>query len=365
MADRLRPLHLFVSQEDEHFFIDISCDPQEQDPSRPIPISHRIGLSNLSRLHLQDTLSRALALRTPFIVAKKLTSESTTSKLRSPTSARFVRSSPSQGTFWKESLLTAVRDLGCPYTIESSVQLSPNLFVDQRFLIGIDLRSPTSPAFCQLVDLLKHLSFPRSFYHNFLPILSNSDWLHIGFALNDDWPTYKLYCENFQHTSIADPYTRHYAWKYSPLSRQGHDSFYLYYPNFSNTRVISHVSSLVTRELSWNSPLMDHIFSQILLILNLSDLKSSSFDLELLEVSESSSCRHSIDLNFYESKLVISRIYSHLLAIAQYMSLDIPSFHAFIQPILQTNLGHISFGIDRRRQPFFTLYYGATEYPKL
>lgn len=365
MTERFRPQHIFVSRENNSLFIDLSSDAHDKDSSQPISISHRIALSGLSLLHLQHALSHALSHRTSFHIAQRLSRESKASTSRHSATI-LPANSPDipHRSFWKDHLLSSIKNLGCPYTFEASLQLRPNHFLSDRFLIGIDLRSSLSPSPRQILEFIQCIDFPKQAFYNLLPILSSSDWLHIGYAETTRGPWLKIYCESFQASVDSSSYIRHFAWKYSPLLSQIHESTYTCYPNLTHSQILSRISSFITTDPSSRASKIFDILSQIRLILNLPIFSHSSFDLDFLDVCEShSSHRRSIDLNFYDLSLSISDISPFVFAIAQHLSINIPNICDFLTPILDSRLGHLSFGIDRDNLPFFTIYHGASEHP--
>lgn len=350
--DRIQPRHLFVAHEAEQTIIELASDSPESEDSRQVNISHRLSLSALGRLHLFHALSDVLSQRASLAMTKVIRSRTRAS--RRPQLQDPVHPVCS----WQELLLASIESLGCPFTIEQSIQFQQSTIQARRFLVGIDLQAEAAPSLDQLLELLQRLRFPTSSQTSFQLSMAHADWIHFGYEYHDGAPIYKVYCE-FIPSRPAARYARHHAWKYAPGQNEASYSIYECITGLDRQQLCPQISTFL--DLDSDQPglaVLRHLLAHLASMISDTSLPPDC-DLEYLEVQEINSCRRSVDLNLYEAKLPLAAVQSRLLAIAALFAIDLGRLNALIESGANDHLGHVSFGLNRHNSPFFTFYFGA------
>jgi hypothetical protein len=77
-----------------------------------------------------------------------------------------------------------------------------------------------------------------------------------------------------------------------------------------------------------------------------------------LEVTEEDNPRTSFDVNLYRSDMRMKLFYPLLLEMCGHYDIAAEQFQAVFESARDKTLGHISGGVDRKGNDFFTVYYG-------
>jgi hypothetical protein len=94
-------------------------------------------------------------------------------------------------------------------------------------------------------------------------------------------------------------------------------------------------------------------------IVQLTDGKCADRSLVYLEVAEDNSSRRSFDINVYGANLLIRDIQTELLRLRQHYDVDSDAFRRLMDLASDKRFGHLSGGVNRHGEDFFTFYYEA------
>jgi hypothetical protein len=344
---------------DGHLLLELLEDEEQSDRSDPMLTSHRLLLDAKARVHLLASLKEALSephlLKVPRRVLRDQPPTFSSPDNRSQLSAN------SSSTVDLETRFTeTLRGLEKPFQFERSIQYQRNRIKAGRMLAGYDLTLQSSLNKQSILQLLHQLCFPADRRDEFEAMLPSSHYLHLGFEPYLDSALYKVYLES-DCDADSDLPIRYRAWKYLPFERKCFTTIYtrllVSSPSQLSQLLLAHFSRF-SRDVSIEPDLGE-------LLQSLSAITERCFDIrdddsfELLYATEDQSVRQSFDLNVYGSGLTVGTILEDLLLMCNALGLDRQRCLLSLQHCLSLSLGHISFGYHRKKEPFFTLYYGA------
>ena len=93
-------------------------------------------------------------------------------------------------------------------------------------------------------------------------------------------------------------------------------------------------------------------------IIEMAALRVAPENILYLEVTEEDNPRRSFDVNVYRADMRMQLFYPLFLEMCGHYDISVEEFQAVFKPSRDKTLGHISGGIDREGNDFFTVYYG-------
>lgn len=251
-----------------------------------------------------------------------------------------------------------VQSLGIPCGYERSFKMQKEQLLANRYLLGIETSDINT---AQWNKLFHQLNMPANFIADFRAGLADANLALLGFeAQANGSSVLKLYLEYWdllraRQLETPDNHTPHllhlgFKWQYDDPCRQ-QVTHYHCLPGLSaetiSNRIRRHYAKL-TQPASLKPSLS---------ILNIATERAPQASFLYIEVSEKGNARQSFDLNLYPAGLSISDIIPSITQVASKMKLDPLQFERLI-PVIENKLfGHISAGVGRDEQEYFTVYY--------
>lgn len=340
--------------------LDLLGPPLESTPQDQSPPEYRLVLDSEARRHLLAALAEALTQ--PYL--PKLSKRHARDRIDAspqPFSAVPATTTSSRALALEAEFSQALRTLDRPFKFERSIQFRSQGINSGRMLAGFDLASPSPLPKESALNLLQRLHFPAQYLEAVLEYLPASHYLHLGFEPYQGAALFKVYLESEADAQSIPP-IRHRAWKYVPLTDQCFTSTYAALPVVSASQlsqlVLKHFQSL-SADASLSAdlmPLLEVVGSIIERCVSVENVE----DIDLLYATENQSPRQSFDLNLYAANHTVGTVVDELLRLCELLGLDHQRCRLSLQHCLAQPLGHLSFGFHRHREPFFTLYYGAS-----
>jgi tryptophan halogenase len=343
-----------------HLLVELLEETEQPTETNLVVVSHRFLLDAKARLHLLTSLKEVLSQpylpnrpRSMLSIQPAAFQQPNISSNSSPTSGGSV----DLATRFTDTL----RGLEKPFAFERSIQYQRNQIRAGRLLAGYDLSLPSSLKKQAILELLQQLCFPTDQLDEVEDMLPYSHYLHLGFEPYDDSALYKVYlesdCEGHPGNSI-----RYRAWKFMPFTQQCYITTYTRLP-FSSPAQLSQLLITHFRHRSRNASFDTDLKGMIQPFVRIAEQCSGDGeykDIELLYATEGQSLRQSFDMNIYASGLKVEDMLKDILSMCKILDLDRQRCLLSLRNCLALPLGHVSLGYNRKNDPFFTLYYGAS-----
>jgi tryptophan halogenase len=343
-----------------HLLVELLEETEQSTETNQVVETHRFLLDAKARLHLMASLKEVLSQPyLPNSTRSMRHGQPAVFQLPNTTSA----SSPTSGA--SVDLATrftdTLRGLEKPFAFERSIQYQRNQIRAGRLLAGYDLSCPSSLKKQAILELLQQLWFPTDQLDDFEDMLPYSHFLHLGFEPYDDSALYKVYLES---ECKGDPGNRirYRAWKFMPFTQQCYITTYTRLP-FSSPVQLSQLLFTHFRHVSGNGSFDTDLMGMIQPFVTIAEQCSGDGeykDIELLHATEDQSLRQSFDMNIYHSDLKVEDMLEDILSMCKILGLDRQRCLLSLRNCLALPLGHVSLGCNRKSDPFFTLYYGAS-----
>lgn len=247
---------------------------------------------------------------------------------------------------------------GVAYGYEASCKLCPEYIIDDRYLVTVGKES------CIEKGILKNLQensddknaeIINAWLERHLPL---ADVVHFGFegAVN---PEFKVYLESTDKFSNALQFkpdsqvTVFQSLKWSSAT-PAVESQYVCCPEQTESALKNTIS-----ECYVDADPEAEFLAQKILAKALKSLPAEQ--LLMLEVIEPSSLRKSFDLNLYDLDQKLGDWADLISVIWHYQNIGLDQLNEFLKAKSNKVLGHISAGVNRNNEVFFTLYYGVEE----
>ena len=260
---------------------------------------------------------------------------------------------------WSDKLRNGLDSLGYPLFEERSIRFTPGQFEANRFLLGLERRQLLANDIKSIRDLLCSLELPENYVDDFVSLLPNFDWLHFGFESGHNGILIKAYLE-YDKKDASEPYVRHHAWKWSPITKRPIQSTYWCHPRIDLTQIKERMKLSMRPVVtgSWMQS-AQHCLEFCSGSLDLLNHHSDDEDIVYLEVDEATTLRHSFDVAFYGSGLRVCDVDADLRRLCVDLKLDMKRVDLLVEQVRGYELGHIASGLHNDGQPFCTIYFGA------
>ncbi|MFA6810027.1 MAG: hypothetical protein WCR47_03110 [Desulfoplanes sp.] len=257
-----------------------------------------------------------------------------------------------------ERLLLSVHDLGLEYGFEPSVKLASGKFLENRFVVGIKKQKDTRIFPSGVRNICQNLQMPAAFYRSFTGDMRHARTLFFGFERKDKNATCKAYSEFGSAISARTPPSPPVLWykgyKWNP-SDNAHHAISLYYctPLVPAREIIRRIPEFYGEQCTIPCRATQAIIALA------SSKGLAPWDIIFLNVEEKDTSRTSFDVNLYEAELTIHDAWPMIRQVFQYYGIGEALARGFYNRCGSKTLGHISGGINRDGQSFFTVYFGA------
>ncbi len=235
-----------------------------------------------------------------------------------------------------------------PCVYERSVKFLPGRILANRYMIAFACNQLSE---VEIADACWQLSANRSVCESIVTQSSSAHLLLLGFEDDGQLGHFKIYLElmgcPISTDAVEHAQLKHVGYKWCADSPEiARLAKYYWYPEIVTSRQI-------TERIAgkWPAMLDSCILSTIL------ELNPAQGNVDYIESEEPPSARDAFDLNVYRLSLQISSLREACAQCANRLSIDSTTFDAWYALAHDKQLGHLSAGIDRRGEPFVTLYY--------
>jgi hypothetical protein len=265
-------------------------------------------------------------------------------------------------------IVDLVSDLGVRFGVEWSFKMFAKTILSNRLLAGINKQTIKTDPDGKLIALCRKMEIPGPFLEIIRKEIPFADFVHFGFEETQNGGIYKVYLEfkGMCEGELKAESATHkrlllfLGLKWDPL----------YPEKMAITEYIWHPASSETEIKELMSGIFAGAVPEIPVdtaagVLSMAAARMPVKDMYLLEVSEPGNPRKSFDLNVYPAGIPLQALDSFFSRVCRHYEIDPAEFQAFLSPVKDTILDHITGGIDRHGGDFLTFYYGAREGSRL
>lgn len=253
-------------------------------------------------------------------------------------------------------LLLAKR--GLPFRMEYSFKMTAKSLLNRRYLIGIE---KSDISIIEMEEICEQMEMPSGYWKAFTEKTADANMFFLGYEENQSRRTHKAYLEFWKKVieTVRDtplktePLPLHIGFKWDPADpKKRAISTYFCHPLLPVPGILKRIAALYDGNDDKNaSRIIRKLVAQAADRIDLDD----SFI--YVEVSEEESSRQSFDLNLYKAGMRVEDIRSSLSELFRHYAIEFHRWERFVDSIGDSLLGHISGGIGRNGQAFFTVYY--------
>ena len=246
-------------------------------------------------------------------------------------------------------------DVACGY--ERSFKMLRNTLLANRYMLGVNTEDLTRQ---QLLEICRQIEMPNDHLDSIAAHLSDANLIFLGFEHSADSCIYKVYLEFWEklkrdllsRRNQQEPALLHlgYKWDTNDSLRRA-ITRYLLHPLLSVREILSRIAEIYATSDDRTS------FAAAEEIIALAASRGGDVSLRYMEVEKGNSPRVSFDVNLYGAALRMSQIHNALARMRSYFSISSEEFRRLNGLVGNKLLGHISGGIDRNGESFFTVYY--------
>ena len=253
-------------------------------------------------------------------------------------------------------LVKLVDGLHASYGFERSFRICPGRLQGRRFLLSVHKNALGDQAQAKLLAICRQLTMPADFQQSVGEHLAEANIIHLGFEGHGDRCVYKVYLERGVEADAGTPQLLHLAFKWDPAdAARKFVTKYVWFPGLTREQISARLADIFA------SPTGEHRES-LDIILGLLDVACRKIDASkilYLEATEDGTPRRSFDINLYRAGLQLADLYPLLARMCRRCSIPYEEFHALYEPAKARTFGHISGGIHREGEEFFSVYYGV------
>ncbi len=247
-------------------------------------------------------------------------------------------------------------DVSCGY--ERSFKLCKDTILANRYLLGINTADVTTK---KLLDACRTLDMPGDLVQEFHAGLPDANLVFLGFEADArGGALYKVYLEYWDQLreklrsdpTYKEPHVLHkgFKWQYD-CPKKNLVSWYQCLPGLTTDEILQCIQS---RYSEVSDPVC---LDSVGRIVALAHDRVPDKRLLYVEVSEAGNSRKSFDLNLYPTGLKITEIAKPISDAAARLDVPKDMFARLMSIVPHKLLGHISAGIGRDGQEYFTIYY--------
>lgn len=253
-----------------------------------------------------------------------------------------------------------IQGLGVEVGFERSFKMSRQTLLDRRFLMTLNRNALGPDAQESLYRLCMEMGMPDQFRDTYAGKLSQAGYCHFGFEEGTTSTLYKAYLEFWSdweqeitsRPERSEPFLLHLAFKWD-ASDPGRRALtrYICHPRLTVGNIIHRISEIYGSTEGMASGTARSI-------IEMAASRVVAEDILYLEVTEEGNTRRSFDVNLYRSGMRMKLFYPLFLEMCEHYDIAAEQFQAVFDSSSDKILGHISGGIDREGNEFFTVYYG-------
>jgi len=250
-----------------------------------------------------------------------------------------------------------VEQWGVPCGYERSFKMLPGRLWANRYLLGVAAGEVTTD---QWLDACRRLGMPEVYVNSFAARLADANLVFLGFEDHEASCTYKVYLEFWEKVKEEvrrqpppqAPLLLHLGFKWDANdSRRKAVSEYRCFPLLDKREIRKRIADIyAVQPPSTCGRIVDEL-------VELAATRCVDGALKYVEVHEEDSRRVSFDLNLYAAQLCLQEIWPWLSTIRQHYAIPAEHFARLYDLVGDKLLGHLSSGIGRQGEDFFTVYY--------
>jgi hypothetical protein len=251
-----------------------------------------------------------------------------------------------------------IESLGIPCGYERSFKLCRRSILANRYILGMQAADATAN---QWMDAFRQLRMPESLQVEFFDGLPDANMVFFGFEDGEQSGSfYKVYLEYWdrlreklvQDSGFREPNLLHKGFKWQIQAPDKHlITWYRCLPNLGMNEIRQHIEDIFL-DLQ-DSPSLPGIRE----IIKAARQRQPGNSFLFVEISEPGNPRKSFDLNLYPAGLRVGQIAGPIRNVATAMDVPLDKLDRLMPMIQNKFFGHISGGISRTGEEYFTVYY--------
>ena len=250
-----------------------------------------------------------------------------------------------------------IESLGIPCGYERSFKLSYQRLLANRYILGFDKNDVTRE---QLMDACRQLKMPNRLLEEFLDGLPVANTVFFGFEDNEPGSIYKIYLEYWDQLKqkltagslSREPHLLHKGFKWHiDAPENNRITLYQCLPGIEIDEIRQRIENIYRDLLDAKS------LNAIREIIAVSRRRRREKQYIFVEVSESGNPRKSFDLNLYPAGMRVGHIADRVTNAAGAFEVPSDKLQRLMPMIRNKFFGHISGGISRTGEEYFTIYY--------
>jgi hypothetical protein len=258
-----------------------------------------------------------------------------------------------------DHLLEAAQALGLPYGQELSFKLRPGELLDDRLLLGWQVRDFPVTHF---IDWLRQTQgLPQPAADALRERASAANTVGLSVEAGEGQVLFKAYLEFWEPirarmqagTLGPAPELLHYGIKWQAGTETYAQAEYHLHPQWTAYAIVQRIQTL--------HPPGRHslALSTANALVQRGSARAPRAPMLYLEAQEAGSARHSCDINLYQTGLQLKEAAGLLRQLGQSLAVPAAALDALLHTHAELPLGHVAAGIDRHGQEFLSIYLGV------
>lgn len=262
-----------------------------------------------------------------------------------------------------DHLQAVVRTIGAPHGRERSIKLRNRSVLANRFLLTVARQDIGVDTTERVLAACRSVHMPEPFLHAVAAHVTPANMIHFGYEEESAGRAYyKVYLERgeqFAHAMasrppVTDPLVLYHAFKWNSADPgERVTARYICHPRLEQAALLQRVAAVYAGQAG-RAPW--HLLCEIVAA---AGRRVPDRDLLYLDVTEDGTNRKSFDVNFYRARLRIGDVLPFVAPLSAHFELGEDVLSAALGELVDSRLGHIAGGVDRRGRDFLTIYYGA------
>lgn len=258
-----------------------------------------------------------------------------------------------------DHLLKAAQALGLPYGQELSFKLRPGELLDDRLLLGWQVRDfPVT----QFIDwLLQTQGLPQRAADTLRERAAAANTVGLSVEAGEGRVLFKAYLEFWEPirarmqagTLGPDPALLHYGIKWQAGTANYAQAEYHLHPQWTAYAIVQRIQAL---QASGRPSLA---LGTANALVQRGSARAPRAPMLYLEAQEAGSARHSCDINLYQTGLRLEDGAGLLRELGRSLAVPAAPLDALLHMHARLPLGHVAAGLDRHGQEFLSIYLGV------
>jgi hypothetical protein len=256
-------------------------------------------------------------------------------------------------------LLQRALALGLPFGQELSFKLRPGQLLDDRLLLGWQVRDFPVAHFIDWLQQTQDLPQPAADALRERASVANTVGLSV--EAGESRVLFKAYLEFWEPIRASmqagtlgpEPALLHYGIKWQAGTQTYAQAEYHLHPQWTAYAIVQRIQAL--------HPPGRHSLAlgTANALVQRGSARAPRAPMLYLEAQEAGSARHSCDINLYQTGLRLVNVAGLLRQLGQSLTVPTGTLETLLQEHAELPLGHVAAGIDRHGQDFLSLYLGV------